>query len=53
MRFVISYFDPLGIEGFDFLAVLFIMVGRKFGGDLAVESCKVGFELLQFFLFAP
>ena len=31
---------------FHFLTVLFVMLGRKFGGDLTVEGGKVGFELL-------
>ncbi len=45
---VLCRFIPL-----DFLVFIFIMLGSKFGGNLAVESGKVGFELLQFFLFAP
>ena len=53
MRFVISYFDPWGIGVFDFIAVFFIVFGSKFGGNLAVEGGKFGFELLQFVLFAP
>ena len=53
MRFVISYFDPWGIGVFDFLAVFFIMLRRKFSGNLAVKGGKFGFELLQFVLFAP
>ena len=38
---------------FDFLAVLLLFLGRKFGGNFAVEGGKIGFKLLQFVLFAP
>ena len=37
----------------DFLAVLFIVLGGKFSGNLAVEGGKVGFELLQFAFLPP
>ena len=36
----------------NFLAVLFLLLWSEGGGDFAVEGGKVGFELLQFFLFA-
>lgn len=36
-----------------FLAILFFLFRCQFGGDLAVESGEVGFELFQPILFAP
>lgn len=51
---VIPYFDPPGVWMLLVLfAVLFIVLRSKFGGYLAVEGGEVGFELLQFVLFAP
>ena len=38
---------------FDFLAVLFIMLGSKFSGNLAVESGEVGFQRFQLVFLAP
>ena len=37
----------------DFLAVLFIMLGGKLGGDLVVEDGKFGFQRFQLILLAP
>ena len=38
---------------FDFLTVLFIMLGSKFGGNFAVEGGKFGFQRFQLILLAP
>ena len=54
LRLVITYFDPLGVGLlFVFFAVLFLILGSKGSGDLAVEGGKFGFKGFKFVFFAP